>query len=261
MWLDVSDLHQFYRSPLGKLTQRLLLRRFRDNWPDLTGKRVLSLGYGVPYMRRINDKAERSLAAMPGGQGVIHWPPNQPNLVALTDESKLPFPDNSIDRVLLVHAIEFTEHLRPMLRETWRVLASGGRMLVVVPNRRGVWARLEGTPFGHGQPYSQGQLDQLLRDCLFWPIQSDYALYAPPSKRRIIRRLAPAWEQLGRRWLRPFSGVVLMEAEKQVYAVSEGKTTERAIRAKIRPILDGLAYPALDSSSCLGNSVANKKTP
>lgn len=261
MWLDVSDLRQFYRSPLGKLTQRLLLRRFRDIWPDLTGQRVLSLGYGVPYMRRIKDKAERALAAMPQGQGVIHWPPNQPNLVVLTDESKLPFPDNSIDRVLLVHAIEFTEHLRPLLRETWRVLANGGRMLAVVPNRRGVWAQLEATPFGHGQPYSRSQLDQLLRDCLFCPIHADFALYAPPSKRRIIRRLAPAWEQLGRRWLRPFSGVVLMEAEKQVYAFSEGNTAERATRGKIRPILDGLAYPTLDSSPCLGEFVANKKTP
>ena len=122
------------------------------------------------------------------------------------------------------------------------------------------WYQL-GAGCGHGQPYSQGQLEQLLRDCLFWPIRADSALYAPPSKRRIIRRLAPAWEQLGRRWLRPFSGVVLMEAEKQVYAVSEGKTAGRVTRGKIRPILDGLAYPTLDSSSCLGNSVANKKTP
>ena len=246
MWLDVSDLCRFYGSPLGKLTQRFLLERFRNCWPNLTGKRVLSIGYGTPYMRRLNDKAERSLAAMPQGQGVIHWPPNQPNVVVLTDERKLPFPDNSMDRVLLVHAVEFTEHLRPMLRETWRTLASGGRVLVVVPNRRGVWARLEGTPFGHGQPYSEGQLDCLLRDCLFAPIQSEFALYAPPSKRRIIRRLAPTWERLGRRWLRPFSGVVIIEAEKQVYAITGGVATKRTSPRRVHPIFDGLTYTRLD---------------
>ena len=261
MWIDVSDLCQFYGSPLGKLTQRLLLERFRYCWPNLTGKRVLSLGYGTPYMRRLNDKAERSLAAMPQGQGVIHWPPHQPSSVVLTEENKLPFPDNSIDRILLIHAVEFTEHLRPMLREAWRTLASGGRVLAVVPNRRGVWAQLESTPFGHGQPYSEGQLDRLLRDCLFSPIRSDFALYAPPSKRRIIRRVAPTWERLGRRWLRPFSGVVLIEAEKQVYAVSSGIIAKNTSPRKLRPILDGLTYTPLDSSSRCADAAANKKTP
>ena len=260
MWLDVSDLYRFYESPLGKLTQRFILERFRCCWPNLTGKRVLSLGYGTPYMRRLNDKADRSLAAMPQGQGVIHWPPNQPSRVVLTEENRLPFPDNSIDRILLVHAVEFTEHLRPMLREAWRTLSSGGRVLVVVPNRRGVWAQLESTPFGHGQPYSEGQLDRLLRDCLFSPIQSDFALYAPPSRRRIIRRAAPTCEKLGRRWLRPFSGVVLIEAEKQVYAVSSGITTKRTSPSKLRPILDGLTYTPLDSSSRGADAAANKKT-
>ena len=261
MWLDVSHLHRFYQSPLGKLTQRILLQRVRRNWPDLTGQRVLSIGYGVPYMRHIKDRAERTLATMPESQGVIRWPPNERNLAVLADERKLPFPDNSMDRVLLVHAIEFTEHLRPMLRETWRVLASGGRLLVVAPNRRGVWARIEGTPFGHGQPYSQSQLNRLLRDNLFLPTQADTALYAPPSNRRMMRRLSPAWERLGRRWLRPFSGVVLMEAEKQVYAASSRKAGQEASRAKIRPALNGLAYPATDSPPCIGNSAANKKTP
>ena len=259
MWLDVSDLYRFYESPLGKLTQRFLLERFRCCWPNLTGKRVLSVGYGTPYLRRLNDKAERSLAAMPQGQGVIHWPPNQPSSVVLTEENKLPFPDNSIDRILLVHAVEFTEHLRPMLREAWRTLASGGRILVVVPNRRSVWAQLESTPFG--QPYSEGQLDRLLRDCLFSPIQSDFALYAPPSRRRIIRRVAPTCEKLGRRWLRPFSGVVLIEAEKQVYALSSGIMTKGASRRKLRPILDGLTYTPSDSSSRCADAGANKKTP
>ena len=45
-----------------------------------------------------------------------------------------------------------------LLREVWRVLAAGGRLLAVVPNRRGVWARIDTTPFGHGRPYSRSQI-------------------------------------------------------------------------------------------------------
>ena len=39
---------------------------------------------------------------------------------------------------------------RDQLREIWRVLAAGGRVILVVPNRAGIWARTEATPFGHG---------------------------------------------------------------------------------------------------------------
>ena len=261
MWLDVSDLRRFYESPLGKLVQRLLIREFHNIWPSLTGQRVLAVGYGVPYIARFGDDTDRSLLAMPAGQGVIRWPSHQPSRVVLTDERELPFPDSAFDRVLLIHAVEFTENLRPMLRETWRVLSGGGRLLVVVPNRRGVWARMEGTPFGHGQPYSQGQLDLLLRDCLFMPVSSDSALYAPPSSRRLIRRLSPTWEQVGKRWLRPFSGVVLMEAEKQVYAGTAQTASARTLKRRLRPLLGRLTYPATNSSVVLDTPAVNRKTP
>ena len=39
----------------------------------------------------------------------------------------------------------------------WRVLAPSGRV-IVVPNRRGPWARADNTPFGHGRPYSRSQI-------------------------------------------------------------------------------------------------------
>jgi hypothetical protein len=48
-----------------------------------------------------------------------------------------------------------------LLREVWRVLAPNGRLLAVVPNRRGLWARIDTTPFGHGRPFSRGQVTHL----------------------------------------------------------------------------------------------------
>src|SRR3546814_1774371 len=108
---------------------------------------------------------------MPARQGVMHWPAGEGGLVALADEAELPFPDLSIDRLLLVHAVECSEQLRPMLREAWRVLSGNGRLLVVVPNRRGIWARLERSPFGNGHPFSQRPIRRLLGDCLFTSVQ------------------------------------------------------------------------------------------
>ena len=38
-----------------------------------------------------------------------------------------------------------------------------GKLVIVTPNRRGLWARFEHTPFGTGRPFSRGQLTELLR--------------------------------------------------------------------------------------------------
>ena len=218
MWTDVVDLRDFYDTSLGQVARRLIRRRIRAMWPDLTGQRVLGLGFATPFLRPMRGEAERVLAVMPPSQGVLPWPPEGPGLVALADETDLPLPDRSIDRVLMVHAIESTEQVRAMMREAWRVLSDSGRLLVIVPNRRGIWARLERTPFGNGRPYTPTQLSRLLRDTMFTPLQSAAALFAPPSSSRMLLRAAPAWEELGARWFPTFAGVIILEAAKQIYA-------------------------------------------
>jgi SAM-dependent methyltransferase len=220
MWMDVVDLRDFYATSLGQVAARAVRRRIREIWPDLARRRVLGLGYGPPYLRPFLEDAERVIAAMPTGQGVIHWPRGGPDRTVLVDEAELPFPDNSMDRVLLVHGVENSEQLRPMLREVWRVLSDSGRMLAVVPNRHGIWARLERTPFGHGHPFTPGQLSRLLRDCLFTPTVEAGALFMPPARSRMVLGAGPAWEKAGNRWFPRFAGVVLMEAGKQIYAAS-----------------------------------------
>ena len=129
----------------------------------------------------------------------------------------LPLPDASIDRVLVVHGLETAEHPSAVLEEVWRVLAPGGRAIFVVPSRRGVWARVDGTPFGQGQPYSKGQLRDLMREALFSPIFWGEALYAPPFRRRFFVNSAPAIERIGAAIGLPFAGVHIVEATKQVY--------------------------------------------
>lgn len=220
MWMDVVDLRDFYATSLGQVAARAVRRRIREIWPDMTGRRVLGVGYAPPYLRPLLDDAERVIAAMPAGQGIIHWPRGGPGRTVLVDEADLPFPDNSMDRILLVHGLEHTEQLRAMLREVWRVLDESGRILVVVPNRRGIWARLERTPFGHGHPYTPGQLSRLLRDCLFTPTAEAGALFVPPVRSRMVLGAARAWDNAGSRWFPRFAGAVVMEAGKQIYAAS-----------------------------------------
>lgn len=218
MYDDVVDLRDFYRTSLGQAAARSLRRRMRELWPGLRGQRLLGLGYPGPFLQPFLEECERVALCMPAPQGVLRWPQDQPNRAALVDERRLPFADASFDRLVMVHTLERTEQIRPLLREAWRVLTGGGRLLVVVPNRRGVWARIDRTPFGHGSPFSPDQLSRLLRDTLFTPAVSVQALFWPPSKNRMVLTAAPMWERFGARWTPQFGGVILMEAGKQLYA-------------------------------------------
>lgn len=234
MWPDVVDLDEFYKSRLGQVARRLIRRRIRDLWPDLHGLTVLGLGYATPYLRPFLSEAARVLAVMPAQQGVIRWPEGVPGLVCLSEETELPLPDLSVDRLLLVHAVEHSETLRPMLREAWRVLAEEGRLVIVVPNRRGIWARFEHqSPFGHGHPYSHSQLRQLLRDSMFTLTARDQALFVPPSQKRLVLHSAPAFEKIGNRWFQVVAGVLIVEAAKQIYGVTPVKA--QAVRR--RPLI------------------------
>ncbi|MDV7339511.1 methyltransferase domain-containing protein [Terasakiella sp. A23] len=253
MWMDVVDLRDFYSSPLGGVARRMIRRRIRALWPDCKDMKILGLGYTTPYLGLFRSDAERTLAFMPSSQGVLHWPNENRSLTTLVDEADLPLDDVSVDRVLIVHAVECTEQLRSLLREAWRVLNGSGKVLIVVPNRRGVWARMERTPFGFGRPYSPRQLNNLLRDNMFTPLRSDHALFVPPSKSRMILGSAPAWENIGRRFFPGFAGVCLIEATKQIYAANTGTPA----RARRRPIV---ALPSRQSwTSHHNQKILNKK--
>ena len=239
MHSDIVDLREFYQSSLGQVARRVIRRRLREMWPSGAGQRMVGIGYATPYLRPYLAEAERVVALMPAGLGVSYWPAEGPGLTALIEETELPLADLSVDRVLLVHGLEGTEQVRPLLREIWRVLAGGGRLLAVVPNRRGLWARADSTPFGQGHPYSVSQVKQVLRDTLFVPERTSHALFVPPVRSRFIQAWAPAVEEIGIRWFRAVAGVTIIEASKQLFAGVPRRAEQRAHRRLIIPLPGG----------------------
>lgn len=243
MYPDVVDLREFYARPLGAVARRLIGARIRSRWGDVAGMSVFGLGYATPYLAAFRGEAERVGALMPAAQGVAVWPRDGARQAALVEEHRLPLPDSAADRLLVVHSLENCERLRPMLREAWRVLAPQGRVLLVVPNRRGIWARFDTTPFGHGRPYSRGQIARLLRDAMFTPLDWTQALYMPPLNLNVLLRYAAAWERLGALLWPAFSGVLIVEATKQIYASTGDARTER-VKARLGPVPAGAVTPS-----------------
>ena len=232
MHLDIGELQTFYDAPLGHVTRKLIRQRLREVWPSVRGLSVLGLGFATPYLRPFQAEAERVVALMPAQQGVAAWPGPTNNVVALADETALPLPDSSIDRVVIAHVLETSESLRPMLRQIWRILTPAGRIVVIAPNRTSLWAQFETTPFGHGTPFSRTQMNRLLNDAMFTPTASVTCLHMPPFGERYLVRNGMRWESMGRQYWPQLAGVHLTEATKEVVALVPGRGLRQRVPAK-----------------------------
>jgi hypothetical protein len=242
MHQDVLDLRAFYyRTRLGRVAQRALQEALRGLWPDTRGMTVAGFGFATPLLRPFLADAGRVLALMPGPQGVMPWPAGSPNVCVLVEETQWPVAAATVDRLIVVHGLETCESPDALLPEIWRVLAPGGQAIFVVPNRSGLWARRDVTPFGFGRPYSFGQLEGLLRKHRLAPERQSAALYSPPSHRKFWVQTAHVWERIGRRYdPRVLAGALIVEASKQVYARPPGKRATVVVPGPLE-VLEGLA--------------------
>ncbi len=247
MHLDVLDLRNFYyRTQLGRVAQRAIRDQVVKLWPVLAGQTVAGFGFAVPLLRPYLEVSRRVMGLMPGPQGVMPWPAGMENVSVLCEETHWPVSTGFVDRLVLLHGLETSENPGAVLDEAHRVLGPGGRALFIVPNRAGMWARRDGTPFGYGRPYSPGQLEAQLRKHGFTPERSLTTLFAPPSTGRFWLRTAGFWEQVGRALPWYGGGVLLVEASKQVYAPTRG-----GLAAKVRKPLrvwEGAAQPVASPS-------------
>lgn len=243
MHLDVHDLRNFYyRSALGRAAQASLRGRVGEIWPEAQGQSVVGYGFAVPLLRPFLKDARRVTALMPGPQGVMPWPAGLPNVSVLAEETRWPIETGHVDRLILLHGLETSEHPSAVLEEAWRVLGPGGRALFIVPNRGGFWARSDHTPFGYGRPYSASQLETQLRQHQFLPERHLGALYRMPSRKRIWMKVGKLLEQVGRNVpTMAAGGVLVVEASKRVYPPKGKIDLVRQTRGL--EVLEGMAKP------------------
>lgn len=243
MYPDVTTLKQFYSSYQGRMARRMIGQKLRHNWRNVRGLSVAGFGYAIPYLRPYIVEADVVTALLPEKIGVDHWPEEDDNLTCLCEEKAWPIETHSIDRLLVVHALHSQENLDIVLKESFRVLKGEGRLMLVVPNRSGIWAWFDHTPFGQGTPWSMRQIKRQLRQHMFIPKQEERALFVPPVDKKIVLSTAFVWERLGSALFDIFGGVNIIEAQKQIYSVLPRGTapaTHKVMTAK--PVIAGGDY-------------------
>ena len=231
MFEDASLLRDYYRTPQGRHVSMWLRRALTAFWVRAPNASNAAIGYAPPLLRA--DDQLHALALMPMRLGPQTWPKKGPVRTALVDSRALPVQNVQLDRLLLIHALEFDPNPSRLLDECWRVLDGSGRLMVMVPNRNGLWARAERTPFGHGRPYSRGQLRHLLQEHGFTPVAARTILFTPPAASGRFLGMGPQIERIGRNWFPGIGGVLMIEAEKNLYAPAGQAGRQRALKPAI----------------------------
>lgn len=207
-----DDAATFYESRQGQRTALLLNDRLQSIMPSMRGRRILGIGYTAPYLPESAEFAVSARLRHSQTRKILR--PSRTDCII--DSARLPFDDLSMNAVLVVHGLEFTRFAPDFLRAIWRTLTDDGVLTLIVPNRSGYWAHTDATPFGHGIPYSSGQLTRLLDQALFRIEHHSSALMTPPAALSVTQ--GRLMERAGHTLRLPCGGVHVVTARKNVYA-------------------------------------------
>ncbi|AVS74542.1 class I SAM-dependent methyltransferase, partial [Paracidovorax cattleyae] len=144
---EIIGLHHWFDSPPGRYLLAWEQERYDEMVADVFGFHALQLGMPGLQGLRANRMPHRWLAL--GAAEALLWPPpaeaetgtadDTARAALLADPVALPFPENSLDLVLLPHALELSVDPHAALREVHRVLMPEGRLVVSGLNPVSLW--------------------------------------------------------------------------------------------------------------------------
>ena len=136
----ITGLTEWFTTPAGRYLLAWEQDQFDLAVADIFGFNALQLGLPELDALRANRMPHRWLALPEAGV-----PAAQASRAALiTDAAALPFPEASLDLVVLPHTLEFSADPHHVLREVERVLVPEGRLVVSGFNPASLWGLRQG---------------------------------------------------------------------------------------------------------------------
>ncbi len=221
MRVSIKDFAKFYQSDLGKIVADLICEYTMTCWldkpqKDLSNEDILGYGFSPPIFSRLKINAARKINYVLQCELSDDEICLAQNDWVIGQETRTPFQDGQFEKILCTNGLEESENPIRTLRELWRILSPEGSLILVVPNRRGLWARSDNSPFGQGRPFSRTQLLKLVSDSLFEVKIARRILYAPPIEHPIINKVCNHFEKIGATLWPTFGGLLFFELKKRV---------------------------------------------
>lgn len=200
-----KDLKQgvdcFYKTSLGETVSQQLMNAIKPHLGDITGQNILIIGPKISGIEQLELKCSQVQYRNFGGSQVF------------------PFSDDSFRKVIILHTLEFTQHIKGFLREVWRVTAPEGKAIFIVSNRLGLLVRSDKTPFGYGQPFTRKQIKNLLSENSFQLLGSSEALCMPVWSLSYKPKVMKFMDKMGQLLWPELGGVFLVVGKKTIYAL------------------------------------------
>lgn len=210
---DWKDLTAWYSTPLGQhllasersLVDELLQRRF--------GYHLLQLGCSELVLHERSPMGHKFSFCPHADAETAH--------TAIASGEAIPLAADSVDLVLLHHALDYAEGQHQLLREVSRVLIAGGHVLIVGFNPWSCWGlrnRLDkrrAAPF-NARPLSAARVTDWLALLDFQVVSLRYATYALPINSARWIRYSGWMEKPAARLNWPTGALYVLLARKQV---------------------------------------------
>jgi SAM-dependent methyltransferase len=223
---EIIGLHHWFESPPGRYLLGWEQGRYDEAVADLFGYHALQLGMPPLQGLRANRIAYQWLAldgaSWPQAAGPALW----------ADPVALPFPENSLDLVLLPHTLELSCDPHAALREVARVLVPEGRVVISGFNATSLWglrqrrARLY-RRLGRGAPYlpdagefiGYWRLRDWLRLLNFEVETASFGCYRPAVRSSQWLERFRWMDALGSRWWPILGAAYFVVAVKRVHGM------------------------------------------
>jgi SAM-dependent methyltransferase len=229
---DWQAMSAWFATPLGQYLlerERVLVR---ESLSRRFGYHLLQLGCSELLLHQDSPMGHKfSFCPHPGMQ-TAH--------TAIASAEAIPLPDESVDMVLLHHALDFSQHQHQLLREVSRTLIAGGHVLIVGFNPYSSWGLRNRLHFRHqdSAPWNASQLSTLrVSDWLklldFQVVSVRYGAYALPFNSVRSIRYTGWMEEFATRLNWPTGGFYVILARKQVLPLTPVQKRWRSLAVPV----------------------------
>lgn len=210
------DMAEWLETPLGKA----LLESERKVMEP-----VLARIFGYHFLQ-IGISETSLLDESPVGHRFLFVPQSSPaSRHAIASSEALPLQTDSVDAVLIHHALDYTPDSHRLLREASRVLMPGGKLLIVGFNPLSTWGVRRFARVGVSLPWSArfisaNRVCDWLKLLEFGVERVSHCAYLLPFTHPRVVQLAPALERFGKRVDAPVGAAYMIVACKQLMPVT-----------------------------------------